>query len=130
MTHTKPLFAILASALQARLNCEKSGNTEWFIRHLEKIEDFCKKYLPHGSGFDSGCNFDPDASRPNRLVFSADFHHMNENGFYDGWTTHSVIITPDLAFGFNMRITGRDKREIKEYISQVFHDVLSQSVEY
>lgn len=84
--------------------------------------------LPHGSGFDSGCHLLPE-STPNRLVFSADFHHMDENGFYDGWTTHQVIVSADLCFDYSLRITGRDRRQIKDYIADTFHSVMSIDVE-
>lgn len=151
MTHTKPLYAILASALQALHTCNDraessrtsfahtgveniDGNKQHWLNmidmHADKIESLCKQYLPHGSGFDSGCTMDMEASKPNRLIFSADFHHMNDNGYYDGWSTHQVILTPDLAFGFTMRITGRDRRQIKDYIAGTFHSVLSQQLEH
>ena len=49
---------------------------------------------------------------------------MNEYGAYVGWTEHDVIVTP--AFdGFNLRVTGRDRNQIKEYIGDVFHTWLS-----
>jgi hypothetical protein len=121
---TMDFYQRIASLLQARANCEKSGNAEWFAKHTETIEDLCSKHLPHGSGFDSGCKFDVDASTPNRLVFSADFHHMDDHGYYDGWTTHQVIVTPDLAHGYSMRVTGRDKHQIKDYIADTFHHAM------
>ena len=46
------------------------------------------------------------------------FHHMNDGGFYDGWTEHSVVVTPSLVYGFDTRITGRDRNDIKNYIGE------------
>jgi hypothetical protein len=84
---------------------------------------------PRGSGFDAGTSIDFDASNKDRLVFTTEFHHMDDNGFYDGWTDHRVIVKPDLLFGFSLRITGRNKRDIKDHIGDVFHTWLSEEVE-
>lgn len=122
MNSTAVFYSKLANLFVAHENCVKLGNKEWEITHREKLEEFIKNYLPHGSGFDSGTKFLWDESNRNKLVFSADFHHMNEGGYYDGWTEHKVIITPDLLFGYNIKVTGRNRNDIKEYISQCFSD--------
>jgi hypothetical protein len=75
---------------------------------------------PSGSGFDSGTTLNEEKSKENRLVFDTAFHHMDEWGGYDGWTEHQVIVTPSLVFGFTLRITGRDRNGIKDYINDVF----------
>lgn len=122
------LYQRIAQLLSAIRNCEDSGNLEWLENHQDTIDALCKEHFPHGSGFDSGCKLEPE-STPNRLIISANFHHMDENGFYDGWTTHTVIVSPDLCFDYVLRITGRDKRNIKDYISDTFYAVLSIDVE-
>lgn len=84
--------------------------------------------LPSGSGSDSGSRFDVDASKPGRLVFKTSFHHMDGYGYYDGWTEHLVIVTPSFEHGFEIRVTGRNKNEIKDYIAEQFQEVLSDYV--
>jgi hypothetical protein len=54
---------------------------------------------------------------------------MNDGGFYDGWTDHSVIVTPSLVEGFNLRVTGRNRKDIKEYIAEQFCMALDQDIE-
>jgi hypothetical protein len=54
---------------------------------------------------------------------------MDENGFYDGWTDHTITIRPDLVFQFDMRISGRNKNEIKDYIAECFFHALNAEVE-
>lgn len=125
---TKQLFQRIASAMQARENCQQSGNIEWFGRHGQTIMALVENYMPSGSGFDNGVIFDFDESKTDRLVFNTAFHHMDDGGMYDGWTDHSVIVTPSLAFGFNLRITGRDRNEIKDYIAEVFQSALSEEL--
>ena len=53
---------------------------------------------------------------------------MDAGGGYDGWTEHSVIVTPDLATGFDLKVTGRDKRDIKEYLGELFYAALCEEI--
>jgi hypothetical protein len=82
---------------------------------------------PSGSGFDNGTTIDK-LSTANRLIFNTSFHHMNEDGYYIYWTSHRVIITPDLTHNFSIRITGKNKRDIKEYIGDEFDYWLNEEV--
>jgi len=54
---------------------------------------------------------------------------MNEHGFYDGWTEHRITVKPSLAFGFELTISGRDRNEIKDYLSDVFYLWLREETE-
>jgi hypothetical protein len=110
-------------AIQAYQNCVASGS-EWKYRHEKAINYICGQ-LPSGSGIDKGTKFNFEKSKPNRLVLNVDFHHM-ENGHYDGWTEHEIIITPDLAYNFDLRITGRDRNQIKDYLGDTYHYSLSR----
>ena len=123
------LYQRIASAIIARANCEESGNFEWFAKHTETLESIARDHLPRGSGFDSGSTIDVDRSTAERIVINTAYHHMDDGGCYDGWTEHDVIVTPSLAFGFNLRITGRDRNEFKDYASELFHSVLSEDEE-
>jgi len=120
-------FAILARTLQARNSCEETGNDIWYEKHGDRIREIMT-LAPSGSGFDKGTNLYLD-SNPNRLEFETWFHHMNENGMYSGWTDHKVVITPSLANGFDIRVTGRDRNDIKDYIADVFHTFLDSMIE-
>lgn len=100
----------------------------WNSTHREWIEWLTKNYLPHGSGFDSGTQFDFDKSRRERLVFHTLFHHMDEHGGYTEWTHHIVSITPSLVCGFEVKVSGVNKNDIKEYIGDTFHENLSQGI--
>lgn len=120
MNSTALFYSKLANLFVAHENCVKAGNKEYEDIHADKLEEFVKNYLPHGSGFDNGTKFLWEESNRNKLVFSADFHHMDDNGMYCGWSEHKVIVTPDLLFGYNIKVTGQNKRGIKEYISGCF----------
>lgn len=120
----QPLYQRLASLIQAIRNCDKSGNTEWAYRHSARIRELLENEMPSGSGFDGGTLLDFDASHADKLVFTTSFHHMNEVGYYDGWTEHTVTVTPSLLHGINLRISGRNRNDIKEYIHSEFHESL------
>lgn len=109
----KPLFQAIAQALASK--------------NEEKIEELAK-YLPSGSGFDAGSEL-LEESTPGKLIIQADFHHLCDNGYYVGWSEHKVIVTPSLAWGFDIKVTGRDRRQVKEYIADTFHHALSREVE-
>lgn len=124
----RKLYQILAAKIQARLNCIRAGNEVWELTHRHEIEALVKNRMPSGSGVDCGTKIDLDESEPNRLVFTFSYHHMDSNGFYDGWTEHRVIVTPDLAFGFNLKITGRDRNQIKEYLTEIYSEALEHGI--
>lgn len=122
------VYQAIARKIEAMRNCNKSGNGEWFTRHNDAIDAIMREHMPRGSGFDCGTEFDVWEHVDNwrdKLVFSTSFHHMNETGYYDGWTDHKVIVSPSLSHGFTLRVTGRDRNGIKEYIADTFHNALS-----
>jgi hypothetical protein len=125
---TRKLYQQIASTLQAIENCRKSGNTEWEGKHCDTLNSLVDDHMPSGSGIDNGTKLDDD-STPNKLIFITAFHHMNDGGMYDGWTEHTVIVTPDLASGFDLRITGRDRNDIKDYLGELFYQVLDSDIE-
>lgn len=123
-------YQAVAQAVGARERCaNRKDPLDWHTRWTNRLKAL-KDNLPHGSGFDSGSSLVVEDSTENRLVFETSFHHMNEGGMYDGWTEHRVIVQPSLALGFTLRVTGRDRNEIKDYIAQVFEEVLSAEFEW
>ena len=52
---------------------------------------------------------------------------MDDAGGYCGWTEHRVVVKSVFG-GFTMRITGENKRGIKDYIGDVFHAWLSMEL--
>src|SRR4051812_16451917 len=74
--HSRPesLAKRIATAVAARLNCIKSGNSEWKENHESDVESYCREFMPSGSGFDAGTTLDFDASTAEKLVFVTSFH--------------------------------------------------------
>lgn len=129
----------ISSLLTAMENCQKridhpfsddDKNTAhlWFTEHRKTIERLVSEHMPSGSGFDNGTYFDDDNSTPERLIFRTSFHHMNDTGMYDGWTDHKVIVTPSFT-GFNIRITGINRNDIKDHIYEMFTNALETEID-
>jgi hypothetical protein len=123
----RKLFQALASKVQALRFCQRTGDA-WADKHREMIEKLVMDYMPRGSGFDSGTTIDVDASTGEKLVFETAFHHLDGNGCYDGWTDHTVTVKPSLIYGFTLLISGRDRNEVKAYISEAFDASLSTEI--
>jgi hypothetical protein len=123
----QPLYKAIAVTLQALVNCRASGNAEWAERWLDRLKQF-DSMLPSGSGFDSGSVILKTVSSAREILIETSFHHMDENGSYDGWTEHSVKVRADLACGFVIEVGGRDRNDIKDYIADTFHEALSAEV--
>jgi len=121
------------NAVSASMNMSENEHhktSEWFDRHTDTIEALVSQHLPRGSGFDSGTKLDLDSSHADKLVFTTAFHHMNENGYYDGWTEHVITVTPALHGDFHIRISGRNRNDIKEMMYQDFDYALRTDVTY
>jgi hypothetical protein len=123
------VYQHIARKMDAYIRCMESPDSGWTNIHRESIESLVESYMPSGSGIDAGISFDFANSSPNKLIFAFGFHHMNENGYYDGWTAHKLIVSPSLAFGMDMRITGRNRNYIKEYLYQTFEYALNLIVD-
>lgn len=135
-----PLFRAIASKLEHLQSLGESfdkyeNRFKWTREHYDSVRSNAEyslalmlTKLPSGSGIDSGTLLD-ESSKPNRLVFTFGYHHMNDAGFYDGWTDHSAIVTPSLTSDFDLRITGRNRSDIKEYLQQTFDAILSETVD-
>ena len=127
------LYQRLAGLVRAYGNCLNSANTEWESKHKDTIEELVKNHMPSGSGIDCGTKLDLDASLRadgNKLYFTFSFHHMNENGYYCGWSDYRAIVSADLQSGFKLKITGRDINDIKSYLYDTFSYALEKEIEY
>jgi len=122
-------YQAIARKIAAISNCERLKNTEWLGRHLSILREIVKKDAPSGSGIDCGTEIDEENSTQDKLIFTFSYHHMNDGGMYDGWTEHKAIVTPSLLFGFSLKITGRDRNAIKEYLHEVYSTWLEGEID-
>lgn len=116
------IAATISEKIVAIENCNKSDNVQWLDNHTDALHRILKG-APSGSGFDAGTTLDDDSFR-DKLIFSTSFHHMNDVGYYVGWTEHKVVVTPSFT-GINIKVTGKDRNGIKCYIADTFYDWLT-----
>ena len=123
---TRYLYSELASTVDAMHRCEEQPEQygEWADKHAETIHNLVREYMPSGSGFDAGTQLDCVASHAEKLVFRTSYHHMTDVGYYDGWTEHTITVTPAFVNGFNIRVSGRNRNDIKDYIADTFSQAL------
>jgi hypothetical protein len=99
-----------------------------FVESAEARQERLLELLPSGSGFDCGTKF--VSADDSKIVFTTEFHHMNENGFYDGWTQHRVTVRASLSLGIDIVVSGRDRNGVKDYIAQAFSAVMLDEFEW
>lgn len=94
--------------------------------------DLVDKYLPHGSGFDVGCDIDTTKSNDQRLVIYSSYHPMDEVGMYIDWIDFQVTVRASFMFQFYVDVKGpfsrRNLMMLKEYITDEFHECLSKEI--
>ncbi len=128
MNRTTTIAARIASLHGQFTRCQATNNTEWKHRSAAEIDLLVRDYLPHGSGVDNGVLFDYDKSRSARLVFNFGYHFMDDNGFYDGWGDFQCVVTADIESGYNVEIKGRNRRDIKDYLHEIFSYALGTEI--
>ena len=122
------IYQKLASSIQAKKNCEESGNEEWYDNHSMVIDHIVRNYLPSGSGIDSGCTIDTD--KHETLVIYSSYHTMNEHGFYGEWVDFRVVVKPSLTKGIDLNIIGNfgKHQDLKDYLYDTFDYALCENV--
>jgi hypothetical protein len=122
------LYQEIAVIIAARINCIKSNNQEWITKHGDRLKELVD-LLPHGSGIDGETSIDFEESTGEKVIIDMSFHHMDESGIYDGWTSHEIKILPSLQHGFILKISGENKNDIKTYLYNIFAMALNEVVE-
>ena len=99
-------------------------DSKWVDRREEEIEAIMKT-APHGSGIDGDVRLvEPECSE-SKLVFRAEYHRMNSDGYYCEWLTANITVTPTLAsWGFYIDV------RFEEDIEQINNQYYNEAVKY
>lgn len=119
----------LAELIAQRKNCMTSNNMAWLHTTEARIEYIRAHLLPHGSGIDGKNVIDLEKSTDTKIVIRTSFHHMNEHGFYCGWTSHTLTFRPSFLSAMDIVISGRDREGIKGYLHETFCYALAQELD-
>lgn len=118
------IAARINTAAFSKERCIDNGRPE-MAEAWERVLERCFANLPQGSGFDCGTTFNlAESKEGTKLVFDTSYHYMTEAGYYDGWYDFKVVVRPTFS-GFSLKVIGKDRDGIKEYIADVFYDVLA-----
>jgi len=118
----KKIYQELATLTDARLRCIQMDNKEWEEKHTEKIEEMVKRFPIDDPIFDFY------ESNGQKLVIHSSYHHMNENGFWDGYSDFTIKVTSDLMFGFKLSILGKFPRKY-ESTKDYLHELISSELD-
>ena len=116
MSYVKPVVYFISQFLE---NVNRNTVTTDYEYDLETL---VKEWMPRGSGIDCGTKLDVEKSTRTKLVFTFDYHHMNEDGYYCGWSSHKLIVTPTFD-DFDLKIIGQHPSKQKHQ-TDWFHDYL------
>lgn len=128
---TMPLYRRLAMEVDRYHRLVASG-AKWSDGLLADCRELLwqmDELLPSGSGIDNGAVVNVFESSDRVLVVDVSYQHMNDAGMYDGWTDHRITIRPTFD-GIEVRVSGRDRNGVKDYLARVFYDALTALVDW
>lgn len=121
----------ILQALASELQRERHFQNNPQLHRVDNVREMLaslKDCLPSGSGIDSGTTIEIADCLENLIVLSCSYHHMNYVGYYVGWTDHTIRVSPTFD-GFDLRITGKDRNDIRDYLGEVYYHALQQTIE-
>jgi len=118
---------MLDAAFRAMETCrDRNGISKW-VNHWEEQIHSIMETAPSGSGINNGTILLQDECRDQRLVFRLGYHHMDDGGYYVGWSWHNVVVKPEFN-GLNIRVTGKNVRDIKEHLHEMMYNWLTYDI--
>ncbi len=120
--------SVIATTCEALRNCEATPDHPWTSRWASLLDAIEANLLPSGGGFDRGTQIDREATNARRISLRVDFHHTSQldTGFYSGWTSHRVTISPTFS-GCEISVSGSDLNQVREHIVDVFGSIFHHS---
>ena len=85
-----------------------------------------QELLPNGNGIrgqEGLAEILPESTKK-RIVIYTTYWHPNDSYETSRWTAHQVIITPSFEREINIRITGKNKDNVKDYLHDIFREAL------
>lgn len=122
----RTVLSCLYTCAKAAQKSDAKGRPDWSDRHWNRVGALQARYLPSGSGFNSG-SFMTNCS-DDKITFGTAFQHMNEHGVYTCWSYHTVQVKPGFD-GPVISVSGRDRNNIKAYIAEAFLRALAEEID-
>ncbi len=123
------MAAAFLSCKTALDNCKRSGNEEWQTRWHERLNALVD-LIPSGSGIDQGPRSEHGVEvKPDAIRFDVGYHHMNDVGYYVGWTEHTITIRPAFS-GISVSVSGPNRNEVKDHLHETMEYAFTRHVEW
>lgn len=106
----------------ARVASQKNAILKW--QEFDKLQ----KLLPIGNGIEAKSVI-LLKSTEKRIVIDTAYWHPNVSYETSRWTDHQIVITPSFEGEINIRVTGKNLNNIKEYLNEVFREALMKEYE-
>ena len=124
MSRTKTLASWIAEVSEWAERAENNLNAQWGDIARTRLDQLVNM-LPSGSGIDCGTKL--VSASATKIVLECSFHHMDEHGYYDGWTEHRITVRPTFD-SIDISVSGRNRNDIKEYLHEVYALALSELI--
>lgn len=121
------LYQAIARNINNSINHQDERDNVW----IDNLEIIINDHFPSGSGFDGETYIDIEKSTAEKIVIYTEYHHMNENGYYDGWSRLKIVVKPSLLWDYSFKITGiKRKYSIdRDYFMDIIGDFLEKEIE-
>lgn len=119
----------LVRALAGQVLMYKSGRIPMIqTQFMWAGDELVREHMPDLAWANKDTKLLWQESTPQALVFETLVHHGE--GFLE-WVTHKVIVRPSLIGdnGFVVKVFGKDKAGIQEFVIDRFHELLSKEVD-
>lgn len=80
--------------------------------------------LPIGNAIETECDLLLNSTKKRIVIFTAYWHPIMKE-----WINHQVIITPSFEGEIDIRVTGKNVNNIKQYLHDVFREALLKEYE-
>ena len=122
------VYIAIARAIGAYQRCSKESNP-WENFWYERLKAYERSL--YGAGIEDILIGTAMSKSDSLIVVTGRYHALSENGFYDGYYDFTVKITPSLATGCCIRVTGNMGKynDAKDFIFDMFSETLWMDVE-
>lgn len=104
----------------------QSSSLNHVLKCKMRLAHVVDNYLPSCNMRNINKTFLHYSSSPKRLIFHTSYQHDDRT-----WTDHKVVVTPSLMYDApDIKITGKNKNQINDYLHEVFAQGLRTILEY
>ncbi|MFY7937382.1 MAG: hypothetical protein ACOVOQ_08395 [Flavobacterium sp.] len=111
------------------------GQKNKSLNVIEKELTLFKEVLPirlnpvikDGNRIEAGCVISLKSTKK-RIVIDTLYWHTNDSDETSRCTAHQVVITPSFEDEINIRITGKNEDNVKEYLHNIFRESLMSEI--